>query len=825
MTPAFSAVPIVGREPELAAIEAALDGLGQGTPVWLALEGEPGIGKTRLLAECRARAEDRGHLVLSGSAAEFERDVPFSVWIDALDAYVASQDLGRHDAWNAGLARELGAVLPRLRPAAGGRGEEPLADERYRIFRAVTTLLGVLSEDQALVLVLDDLHWSDGASLELIASLLRRGTSADVLVALAFRPAQAPSRLLHALATAQAPAQPLTHLRLGPLGEQAATQLLGGLEGSAAAAIVRHSGGNPFYLEQLARAVEGGALPAQLHEPGAGELPDAVAASLGDELAAVPPTARALLDAAAVAGEPFEPDLAATIAGLEIADAFTALDSLLAVDLVRPTNVPRRFAFRHPLVRRAVYEATPGGWRLAAHARAAAALEASGASAAERAHHVEQAASQGDDAAIALLLEAGADAAARAPAVAVRWFSSALRLLPSADRDRHVDVRVALAGAQRSLGELERCRATLLEAGELLAPGATSRRVELTALCASVEHWLGRHEEAHRRLTWAWEDLPDRSSAAAAALQVELAVDGLYGMDLEQTLANGRGAVETARRLDDRVLRAAAAAVLALGEALAGEIGAARERRDEAVGLLERFSDAQLAARLDVLYYLAWADTYLERYDDAIAHADRGIAAARATGAGRLLVPLMLAKGYPYQMQGRLAEAIEVAETAVEIARLSANPHYLFWALFEVGWARYFAGHLDAAVVACEESARMGSLTGGAMPSVGGGPGSALAVCRLESGDAEGGRALMLEVFGEHPERWAPTETCFNWESLTLAELALGDVDAADRHASRAQADAAALDLHLPRALAERCRSAVQLARGDGPGAADAAAA
>ena len=701
VTPAFSAVPIVGREPELAAIEAALDGLGQGTPVWLALEGEPGIGKTRLLAECRARAEDRGHLVLSGSAAEFERDVPFSVWIDALDAYVASQDLGRHDAWNAGLARERGAVLPRLRPAAGGRGEEPLADERYRIFRAVTTLLGVLSEDQALVLVLDDLHWSDGASLELIASLLRRGTSADVLVALAFRPAQAPSRLLHALATAQAPAQPLTHLRLGPLGEQAATQLLGGLEGSAAAAIVRHSGGNPFYLEQLARAVEGGALPAQLHEPGAGELPDAVAASLGDELAAVPPTARALLDAAAVAGEPFEPDLAATIAGLEIADAFTALDSLLAVDLVRPTNVPRRFAFRHPLVRRAVYEATPGGWRLAAHARAAAALEASGASAAERAHHVEQAASQGDDAAIALLLEAGADAAARAPAVAVRWFSSALRLLPSADRDRHVDVRVALAGAQRSLGELERCRATLLEAGELLAPGATSRRVELTALCASVEHWLGRHEEAHRRLTWAWEDLPDRSSAAAAALQVELAVDGLYGMDLEQTLANGRGAVDTARRLDDRVLRAAAAAVLALGEALAGEIGAARERRDEAVGLLERFSDAQLAARLDVLYYLAWADTYLERYDDAIAHADRGIAAARATGAGRLLVPLMLAKGYPYQMQGRLAEAIEVAETAVEIARLSANPHYLFWALFEVGWARYFAGHLDAAVVAC----------------------------------------------------------------------------------------------------------------------------
>jgi len=119
----------------------------------------------------------------------------------------------------------------------------------------------------------------------------------------------------------------------------------------------------------------------------------------------------------------------------------------------------------------------------------------------------------------------------------------------------------------------------------------------------------------------------------------------------------------------------------------------------------------------------------------------------------------------------------------------------------------------------------MGSLTGGAMPSVGGGPGSALAVCRLESGDAAGGRALMLEVFGEHPERWVPIETCFNWESLTLAELALGDVAAAERYVARALADAAALDLHLPSALAERCRAAVALARGDGAVAVGAATA
>ena len=103
-----------------------------------------------------------------------------------------------------------------------------------------------------------------------------------------------------------------------------------------------------------------------------------------------------------------------------------------------------------------------------------------------------------------------------------------------------MDVRVALASSLRSLGELDRCRATLLEAIELLPADAVSQRVELTAQCAAVEHWLGRHEEAHRRLTRAWEDLPDRSTAEAAVLEIELAVDGLYELDFEQAVEMGR---------------------------------------------------------------------------------------------------------------------------------------------------------------------------------------------------------------------------------------------------------------------------------------------
>ena len=84
---------------------------------------------------------------------------------------------------------------------------------------------------------------------------------------------------------------------------------------------------------------------------------------------------------------------------------------------------------------------------------------------------------------------------------------------------------------------------------------------------------------------------------------------------------------------------------------------------------------------------------------------------ARA-GDGRLLVPMMLGKNFPFEMQGRLAEAIECCETALEAARLSASPHELYRALFELGWTRYYAGDLDGAIAACEESVQRRSPPG-----------------------------------------------------------------------------------------------------------------
>ena len=809
-----SSVPrTVGRDSELKELEAALDALAQEGSVCVALEGEPGIGKTRLLVELTQLAEERGQLVLTGSATEFEHDLPFSVWVDALDAYVASQELGLHEEWDADAVAELAEVIPSVRRSGGG-ARSSVADERYRAHRAVRRLLELLAVDRPLVLVLDDLHWSDGASIELLGALLRRGPDAPVLFALAFRRGQGPARLSAALATSST-----RRIAVEQLDEAQATELLADLDPQAAAAIYRRGGGNPFYLEQLARAGVGETFAATSSGNGTGadgsDIPAAVAASLAEELASLSALERVLLEAAAVAGEPFEPDLAAVIAELPTSEGLAALDALLELDLLRPTAVPRRFVFRHPLVRRAVYEGARGGWRLAAHARAASELAARGAAAGERAHHVEQSAAQGDEEAIALLFEAGVAAAPRAPAVAVRWFAATLRLLRSSD-ERQVDVRVALASALRAVGELEQCRTALLEAIDLLPRGAGERRVDLTALCAAVEHWLGRHEDAHRRLARAWDDLPDRTTAAAGALQIELAVDGLYELDFEQTSEMGRGALATARAVGDRALVAAAASALCLGETVAGRIGVAREHREEAKREVDLLPDAELAPRVEALYYLGWAETYLELYDDAVSHFERGTEIARATGDGRLLVPMMLGKNFALEMQGRLAEAIECCETALEAARLSSSPHELYRAQFERGWTLYYSGDLDGAMAAFEESLRVDPrLAGGTIPNAGGGPGWGLGLVWFDAGEVERGRKILLELNADDVVRTMPVERCFDWESLTLVELAAGNADAADAYARCAEEDAARLGLQLPAALAGRARAAVLLAAGE----------
>ena len=293
-------------------------------------------------------------------------------------------------------------------------------------------------------------------------------------------------------------------------------------------------GGNPFYLEQLARAHPAAGTPAAGLGPGGAGIPAAVAAALAAELEALPHPARRVLEAAAVAGEPFEPDLVADIAELREDATLAALDALLEPALIRPTALPRRFAFRHPVVRHAVYAAADRGVAAAGpRPRRGRVFERRGAGPVERAHHVEHAARRGDRAAADLLAEAARRVFAQAPAIAARHVGAALRLLPDdpgllPERLELMQTRAyALIGA----GQLEAAHAVLGATLALVPADDWERRALLTCSQTSLDAWAGRPVAAPlRRLRAMLADGPEAPSPGGFALRMPLA--GLELMDL-----------------------------------------------------------------------------------------------------------------------------------------------------------------------------------------------------------------------------------------------------------------------------------------------------
>jgi DNA-binding NarL/FixJ family response regulator len=807
---------LVGRAAELGAIDRALAELKRGRSAALELVGEPGIGKTRLLAELAARADARGLLVLVGTASELEHDLPFWVFVDALDEYVEGLEPDRLETLEVDVRHELALVLPSLsRFSAAGGGA--LQHERYRSHRAVRVLLERLTAAKPLVLVLDDLHWADAASVELLGALLRRPPAAPVLMAMAVRPRQVPERLSATTERAYRRGM-LDRIELGALTRAEARELLGeAVDGAAAAALYDDSGGNPFYLEQLARSLDrtrdrtaavAERVPTDL------EVPPAVAAALSEELALLSDGARLVLEGAAVAGDPFEPELAAAAAAVPEASAIEALDELLGLDLVRETEVPRRFRFRHPLIRRAVYESTPGGWRLSAHARSDETLAARGASAAARAHHVERSARQGDAAAVVTLREAGDAVAQRAPASAAVWFGHALRLLPdAAPAEVRVELLLSRARALVATGQFADGHSALLHSIGLVPADSVALRVRLTTACAGVEHLLGRHEQAHAHLTSAMDSLRDPASPEAAALMIELAMDGFFRMDYELMREWAERALSTARPIGDRPLAAAAVAVLAFASATSGATPEAEAHRSEAAASVADLDDDELARRLDAAANLAGAELYLDRYEEAGAHAERAISIGRATGQSEFIPLPYSILGQVKLLRGQLAEAAELLDNAVEGARLSGNIQALAGNLGNRSFTALAAGDVGTALATAQECVELAS---GLDRSLVCAAGVALAAALLETGDP--GRAvdaLVASSGGDQLPLIPGVWRAKGLELLTRCWLALGRRREAERAAAGAQATAVALRLRMATSMGDRAAAAVALDAGD----------
>ena len=810
--------PLVGRAEELALLDSALAELMRGE--WKAVElvGEPGIGKTRLLGELATRASDREQLVLSGFASELERDLPFWVFVNALDDYVRGLDPRLLDRLDVDDRAELASVFPSL----SRRSQHPvLQHERYRTHRAVRELLERLTATRSLVLILDDVHWADPASVELLGSLLRRPPDAGVMIALAVRPEQLPAGLKTELDRAHR-TDTLTRVTLGAMTRAEADEFLGpSIDPAMASTLYDESGGNPFYLEQLARSLRREARPPRATSRITAHLgvPPPVASALADELALLSDSAHLVLQGAAVVGGTFEPELAAAAAGVIEAVALTAVDELAGVGVIRRTDVPRRFRFRHPLVRRAVYDSAPDGWLLSAHQRIAEAMADRGATATERAHHVERSGRQGDARAVTLLRQAGVEAAHRAPESAARWYAGALRLLrddsPAADR---VELLLARAGALATFGHFTESYDALLESYELAPSDAVELRIRLTTACAGTEHLLGLHEAAHQRLTDALADLDDPASPEAVALMLELAIDGVYTMRFPQIAELAKQALETARPLGDPPLIATAAAALAWGTALCGLVPDAERYRTEAAALVDGLSDRDLALRLDSAVHLAGAELYLDRFADAGAHAERVIAVARATGQPAFIPFAFMLLAWVRMLRGELADGAETLDAAIEESRLLGNDQSLAGLSLNRSLTALAAGDLELAVSTAREAVDLTRDTdAGLIPAA-----APLALCAalVESRDPDlsdavdlmvnrcGGPGLPLMPGGSFRAKWL--------ELLTRCSLALGRQADAERAAACAQDAVVPMGgLRMATAMADRAAATLAFEAGD----------
>ncbi|HTB50111.1 MAG TPA: AAA family ATPase [Solirubrobacteraceae bacterium] len=803
----------VGREAELDALNRLLDAAGGGECAVAVLSGEPGIGKTTLIDELLERGRELGFVTLSGRAVELERDLPFGIFADALEAELEALTPQRRGLVDDADLALLGTAFRSLRSSFPERPRQAEPDERHRLLGAIGMLPELVADSRPLVLALDDLHWADPASIDLVCRLLHRGMGIPSLLLLASRLPQCEPRLRSACEEVERYDCAL-RIELAPLSVVEAQMLLGTeIAPEQGEAIFRESGGNPLFLQQLAAAARrGDRLSMENGVSAELGVPAAVRATIRGELDRLSRAARVLLQGAALLEEPFEAGLAAETAGIEEDDALRALDELLEADLVRPGGVPSGFRFRHPIVRHAVYESAGAGWLLAAHGRAAVVLEARGVGASMRAVHVERSARFGEEEAVAVLVQAGQETMPRAPASAARWFDAALRLLP--EREDNLELRLGLlaqrAAALGTAGQIEESREAL---GEFLAlsPSEPSElRFQATIFAAILDELLGSHKVGRGLLLEELSKLSDQHGREAADLKRELAFTYFMDADWE---AMGGWARQALGDECEGMVRVGALAALALAEFGLGELDSIRRWVSEAADIFDGLTDAEITAHHPAIAtWLGWAEICTERFDDAVRHSRRSIDISRTAGQRHMTVALAVVQGQALALKGSGEELSAVADAATEAALMTSSDLFLSWAMTLRCQVSMQAGDLHAAVGFGERA--VGAAATASSPQAGIARG-VLAGALLEAGEPERCRELLSAANGEVELPPFPLHEALGYELLTRAEIMLGRLERAEDLAVRAEQTARRVGLQVPLAQARRARALVLLERGE----------
>ncbi len=683
---------LVGRAAELGRLLGLLDQAAAGQPVVALVSGDAGVGKTRLAAELCGVAAQRGFTVLSGRCAELGDSLPYLPLADALRS--AAPGPSAASLLDALAARPiLGQLLPD-RSAAAASGAESPGMAQQQLFGAVLGMLAELADSAPVLLVLEDLHWADRSTRDLLTFLSRVLHRERVALVGTYRTDDLHrGHPLRAVAAELVRLPRVTAVELGPLSAQAMADHLRSLaprrlEAAELEAIIQRAEGNAYYAEELLAAAA----------DGCSDLPAGLAELLLDRVQRLSPEAQQVLRAAAVAGRRVDDDTVMAASGQAPAQYDLAIREAVASQLLVPDG-DQGYTFRHALLREAVYADLLPGERTRLHARLAELL----------ADEVRLSTVPGTAAALAHHSLASHDVAG-AFAASVRAGHEAERLAAPAESHRHYDQALALwerVSDPEKLAGLDRGRLAFESATSAAASGDVARAVQqlrrlLGFLADGNDPVL--LSQASERLAYLLVELGEHEAAVHAA---RAAIDALpeepARWERARALATYVQALmhtsdqDSAPEWAQRALAAARAAGSAAMEAdVLVSLGQLEERACRTDAAIELFTSAyrqSLDGGLHVALRAAFqkARAHLERgdLDDASAAAHAGLLRAESAGLG--LAPFgldlqylhylahyndgdwdhaqQLADGFPVRVTGPREAVLSAMALFIDVAR------------------------------------------------------------------------------------------------------------------------------------------------------------
>lgn len=714
-TAAPGSVGIVGRNPELAWLRQELDGAIRGGLRVALVTGHPGIGKTRLVRQLAEEARGAGVNVSEAAASSLDSGLAYACLLPALERLV-DQD---------GAALEELPQLVRLFPDRVGTRTSvptPVADpalEKTLLFEAVVRLVQRVTATRPFLLSVDDLHWADRSTLELLHYMARRLADEPMMMLLARRAAVAETgAALRELIGGLERTARTVEVTLSELDDASvmllAAGLLGGEPPDGLEGVLRlRSAGVPLAVEGVVRALlHSGAL----HRTARSWVLDAIPSPLPNDLRQMvlarldhlSPGARALVDLTSVSGGVIDDEVLAAIATEDRNTLDEAMVAAVDAGVLNPV-AEARLALAHPMFQEVAYAELRPSRRAQLHARLAATLDRlTPEDVAARSLHHRGAGAAGDDAAALDVFLAAADLAARrsAPADASQQLTAALAVLRRGHRiDLLVDVLERLGEMQMLAGDLEaavQAWAAALEACGAGSPHGALQEARLHRRLAQAERDRGRVAEAEMHVQAGFAMLPDSgdSQERADLHHAAILVTGARDDHAEKL-------VELADRLGTPRARVQARlAALALNLAR-GDLQAARAQGEAAIAAAERSGDPLLTNRAQsemCLALLCLGDPAGLRE-----HSTAGLEAARRVGAPPLEAQIRRALMLSDLVAGDLDQAVVGGDEAVDSARRFAPGRTLANNLIYRGWARLLVGDepgaaadLDDAVAALQ---------------------------------------------------------------------------------------------------------------------------